>query len=111
MIIVLTILTDTFTACGREKQRGSKQSNFCLYLQVASMSTLEERDQVVDPVIIGTSSQDSLSIVVSIMIKCLSVECSARPSIEEVLWNLQYAAQVQTAADGDQRSEVSSQAS
>ncbi|KXG28163.1 hypothetical protein SORBI_3005G092700 [Sorghum bicolor] len=88
-----------------------KGDPFILKDLVASMSTLEERDQVVDPVVIGTSSQDSLSIVVSIMIKCLSVECSVRPSIEEVLWNLQYSAQVQTAADGDQRSEVSSQAS
>ncbi|XP_066337787.1 probable inactive leucine-rich repeat receptor-like protein kinase At3g03770 isoform X1 [Miscanthus floridulus] len=88
-----------------------KGGPFILKDLVVSMSTLEERDQVVDPVIIGTSSQDSLSIVVSIMIKCLSIECSARPSIEEVLWNLQYAAQVQTMADSDQRSEVSSQAS
>ena len=81
-----------------------------LYLQVISISSQEEHEEVLDPVVIGTSSQDSLSVVVSIMIKCLSVESSTRPSIEEVLWNLQYAAQVQVTADGDQRSEVSSQA-
>ncbi|KAF8665197.1 hypothetical protein HU200_054150 [Digitaria exilis] len=75
-----------------------------------SISSQEEREEVLDPVVIGTSSHDSLSIVVSIMIKCLSVKSSTRPSIEEVLWNLQYAAQVQVTSDGDQRSEVSSQA-
>lgn len=77
---------------------------------VVTISCLEERCGVLDPVVIGTSSQDSLSMVVSIMIKCMSVECSTRPSIEEVLCNLQYAAQVQLMADDDQPSEVSSQA-
>jgi hypothetical protein len=84
--------------------------NICPYLQVLSISSQEERERVLDPVVLGTSSQDSLSMVVSITIKCLSVESSTRPSIEEVLWNLQYAAQIQATADGDQRSEVSSQA-
>ncbi|KAF2910595.1 probable inactive leucine-rich repeat receptor-like protein kinase At3g03770 [Oryza sativa Japonica Group] len=76
---------------------------------VLSISKQEEREQVLDPVVLSTSSQDSLSMVISITVKCLSVESSARPSIEEVLWNLQYAAQVQAISDGDQRSEVSSQ--
>lgn len=79
-------------------------------LQVLSIPCQEERNQVLDPVVVGTSSQDSLSMVVSITIKCLTVDSSTRPSIEEVLWNLQYAAQVQATADGDQRSEVSLQA-
>jgi hypothetical protein len=74
---------------------------FYPYLQIVSISSLEECCEVLDPVVIGTSSQDSLSAVVSIMIKCMSVECSTRPSMEEVLWNLQYAAQVQVTADGD----------
>ncbi|KAL6660658.1 hypothetical protein ACP70R_000156 [Stipagrostis hirtigluma subsp. patula] len=87
-----------------------KGGPFMLSELVVSISSQEEREQVLDPVVLGTSSQDSLSMVVSIMIKCLSVESSTRPSIEEVLWNLQYAAQVQATADGDQRSEVSSQA-
>ncbi|KAJ1275334.1 hypothetical protein BS78_05G127900 [Paspalum vaginatum] len=68
---------------------------------IVSISCLEERCEVLDPVVIGTSSQDSLSVVVAIMIKCMSVECSTRPSMEDVLWNLQYAAQVQVTADGD----------
>lgn len=87
-----------------------KGDPFILSELVVSISSQEQRDQVLDPVVLGTSSQDSLSMVVSITIKCLSVESSTRPSIEELLWNLQYAAQVQATADGDQRSEVSSQA-
>lgn len=87
-----------------------KGGPFVLKDLVASISCQEEREEVLDSVVIGTSSQDSLSIVVSIMIKCLSAQSSTRPSIEEVLWNLQYAAQVQVTTDGDQRSEVSSQA-
>ncbi|RCV38024.1 hypothetical protein SETIT_8G109000v2 [Setaria italica] len=72
-----------------------KGGPFVLNDLVASISCQEEREEVLDSVVIGTSSQDSLSIVVSIMIKCLSAQSSTRPSIEEVLWNLQYAAQVQ----------------
>ncbi|XBH54535.1 hypothetical protein VPH35_076825 [Triticum aestivum] len=87
-----------------------KGDPFILSELVMSLSCQEEREHVLDPVVLGTSSQDSLSMVVSITIKCLSVESSTRPSIEEVLWNLQYAAQVQATADGDLRSEVSSQA-
>uniref|UniRef100_A0ACD5X613 Uncharacterized protein n=1 Tax=Avena sativa TaxID=4498 RepID=A0ACD5X613_AVESA len=87
-----------------------KGDPFILSELVLSISNQEECEHVLDPVVLGTSSQESLSMVVSITIKCLSVESSTRPSIEEVLWNLQYAAQVQATADGDNRSEVSSQA-
>lgn len=67
-----------------------------------------EQSSVLDPVV-ASSSQESLSIIISITTKCLSQE-SSRPSIEDVLWNLQYAAQVQATADGDQRSDIISQA-
>ncbi|XP_073013499.1 probable inactive leucine-rich repeat receptor-like protein kinase At3g03770 [Typha latifolia] len=75
-----------------------------------SICRQEERNHVLNPIVIGTSSQESLSTVISITTKCLSSESSTRPSIEEVLWNLQYASQVQATADGDQKSEVASQA-
>lgn len=55
-----------------------------------------------------TSSIESLSIVVSITKKCISPELSSRPSFEDVLWNLQYAAQVQATADADQKSDSTS---
>ncbi|PKU63534.1 putative receptor-like protein kinase [Dendrobium catenatum] len=74
-----------------------------------SFSSQEEQKRIIDPIVIGTSSQESLSNVVSLTSKCLSLESSLRPSIEDVLWNLQYAAQVQATADRDQRSDVGSQ--
>ncbi|KAJ6302193.1 hypothetical protein OIU77_016309 [Salix suchowensis] len=60
------------------------------------------RRKIVDPVVLTTCSQESLSILVSITSKCISPEPSNRPSFEDVLWNLQYAAQVQAMADADQ---------
>ncbi|KAL1347264.1 probable inactive leucine-rich repeat receptor-like protein kinase At3g03770 isoform X3 [Arachis hypogaea] len=56
--------------------------------------------QIVDPIVMSTCSKESLSIVISISNKCISPESWSRPSIEDVLWNLQYASQVQATADG-----------
>ncbi|KAK1314978.1 putative inactive leucine-rich repeat receptor-like protein kinase [Acorus calamus] len=75
--------------------------------QMASTFTSQDgRRRVVDPMVLGTSSQESLSTVISIASKCVSTDHSMRPSIEDILWNLQYAAQVQASSDGDQRSDI-----
>lgn len=73
----------------------------------ASFSSQDYRRKIVDPVVLTTSSQESLSIVISITNKCISPESSSIPSVEDVLWNLQYAAQVQATADADQKSDTS----
>jgi hypothetical protein len=78
-------------------------------LQITLLTDNEDADQVLDPIVLATSSQESLSLVISIAAKCMSPEASFQPSVEEVLWNLQYAAQVQGAADGDLKPEVTSQ--
>lgn len=62
-----------------------------------------------DPIVLTSSSQESLSIAIDITTKCISPEQSSRPSFEDVLWNLQYAAQVQASADTDQKSESTSE--
>ncbi|KAF8399429.1 hypothetical protein HHK36_015294 [Tetracentron sinense] len=49
----------------------------------------------IDPSIRGTFAYESLKIAVEITISCLSKDSSKRPSIEDVLWNLQYSLQVQ----------------
>lgn len=67
-----------------------------------NLNSQDGRKRIVEPVVLTTSLPESLSIVISIMNKCISPE-SSRPSFEDVLWNLQYAAQVQATADGDQR--------
>ncbi|XP_077243206.1 putative LRR receptor-like serine/threonine-protein kinase At1g14390 [Tasmannia lanceolata] len=48
-----------------------------------------------DPSIRGTFAYESLKPAVEIIISCLSEDIGQRPSIEDVLWNLQYSAQVQ----------------
>lgn len=77
--------------------------------EMASFGSQDGRRRIVDPVVLTTSSQESLSIVISITNKCISPESTTRPSFEDVLWNLQYAAQVQATADADQKSDALSQ--
>ncbi|KAK9012440.1 hypothetical protein V6N11_040493 [Hibiscus sabdariffa] len=76
--------------------------------EMASFGSQDGRKRIVDPTVLTTSSQESLSIVVSITGKCIRPEPSSRPSFADVLWNLQYAAQVQAAADADQKSDSAS---
>ncbi|XP_050232380.1 probable inactive leucine-rich repeat receptor-like protein kinase At3g03770 isoform X2 [Mercurialis annua] len=76
--------------------------------EMASFGSQDGRRRIVDPIVLTTCSQESLSIVVAITSKCISPEPSSRPSFEDVLWNLQYAAQVQTTADSDQKSDSTS---
>ncbi|XP_030544643.1 probable inactive leucine-rich repeat receptor-like protein kinase At3g03770 [Rhodamnia argentea] len=77
--------------------------------EMASFGSQDGRRRIVDPIVLTTCSQESLSIVVAITNKCISPDLSARPSFEDVLWNLQYAAQVQAAYDTDQKSDTNSQ--
>ncbi|CAN4079116.1 unnamed protein product [Withania somnifera] len=79
-----------------------------LFKEMASFGSQDGRRRIVDPVVLTTSSQESLSIVISITNKCISLESSTRPSFEDVLWNLQYAAQVQATADAEQKSDSTS---
>ncbi|CAN4082302.1 unnamed protein product [Withania somnifera] len=79
-----------------------------LFKEVASFGSQDGRRRIVDPVVLTTSSQESLSTVISITNKCISPESSTRPSFEDVLWNLQYAAQVQATVDADQKSGATS---
>ncbi|KAL5080604.1 hypothetical protein RYX36_009025 [Vicia faba] len=71
----------------------------------ASFGSEDGRRKIVDPIVLTTCCQESLSIAISITTKCISQESSSRPSFEDVLWNLQYAAQVQATADADQKSD------
>ncbi|XP_060193325.1 probable inactive leucine-rich repeat receptor-like protein kinase At3g03770 [Lycium barbarum] len=86
----------------------SGKGEIFLLNEMASFGSEDGRRKIVDPAVLTTSSQESLSIVISITNKCISLESQSRPSFEDVLWNLQYAAQVQATADADQRSDVTS---
>ncbi|KAL2523231.1 Leucine-rich repeat protein kinase family protein [Forsythia ovata] len=77
--------------------------------EMTSFGSQDGMRKIVDPIVLTTSSQESLSIVISLTNKCILPESSSRPSFEDVLWNLQYAAQVQATADSDQKSDTTSQ--
>ncbi|TKY73623.1 inactive leucine-rich repeat receptor protein kinase [Spatholobus suberectus] len=70
---------------------------------MVSFNSQDDWKQIVDPVVQATCSKESLFVVISITNKCVTPESWSRPSIEDVLWNLQYASQIQATADGDQR--------
>uniref|UniRef100_A0A2C9UJ00 Protein kinase domain-containing protein n=1 Tax=Manihot esculenta TaxID=3983 RepID=A0A2C9UJ00_MANES len=68
--------------------------------ELASCDSPDGRRKLISPIVLATCSQESLSIVLSITNKCICSESWSRPSFEDILWNLQYAAQIQATADG-----------
>lgn len=50
---------------------------------------------LVDPSTRGTFAYESLKTAAEMAINCLNKESRTRPSIEDVLWNLQYSIQIQ----------------
>ncbi|KAI3499549.1 hypothetical protein L1887_35352 [Cichorium endivia] len=72
----------------------SRKDEF-LMNEMASFGTEEGRKKVVDPIVLSSCSQESLLVIISITKKCFCTDSWARPSFEDVLWHLQYAAQVQ----------------
>ncbi|KAL8118466.1 hypothetical protein AgCh_016115 [Apium graveolens] len=82
----------------------AKKESFMLN-DMVSLESHEGQRQVVDPNVLATCSQESLSVAISITSKCISLNSANRPSFEDILWNLQYAAQIQANTDGDQRTE------
>ncbi|KAG9141673.1 hypothetical protein Leryth_019303 [Lithospermum erythrorhizon] len=83
----------------------SRTDSFLIDQMQASFETRrDDQKQLLDNAVLESSSRDSLSIVISITRKCISLESGSRPSFEDILWNLQYASQVQANADnGDNR--------
>ncbi|CAA6666224.1 unnamed protein product [Spirodela intermedia] len=51
--------------------------------------------QLIDPAIEGTFAYDSLRTAAELALSCVAGDASQRPSIDDVIWNLQYAVQVQ----------------
>ena len=66
--------------------------------------------KIIDPAVIGSAVEESLSLAISMAEKCLSLESSLRPSVEDALWNLQYAAQVQSTSDMERGSDATPRA-
>ncbi|KAL1541825.1 putative inactive leucine-rich repeat receptor-like protein kinase [Salvia divinorum] len=78
----------------------SRNESFLLN-EMASLGNPDGQRRVVDPTVLASCSQESLSIAITLTSNCISPESSTRPSFEDILWNLQYAAQVQAMPDVD----------
>uniref|UniRef100_A0ACD5X868 Uncharacterized protein n=1 Tax=Avena sativa TaxID=4498 RepID=A0ACD5X868_AVESA len=59
------------------------------------------RRSFVDPAVSKSCSEESLRTVMEICLRCLSKEAVHRPSVEDVIWNLQFATQVQDDWEGE----------
>lgn len=66
-----------------------------MQLQVNMITDKAGRKSIVDPQIKDECSEETLKTVMELCVKCLSSEPTARPSIEDIIWNLQFATQVQ----------------
>ncbi|KAJ1287875.1 hypothetical protein BS78_02G044300 [Paspalum vaginatum] len=78
--------------------------------QLQSALTLESPERrrlLVDQSVGRACSDESARTVMEICLRCLAKEAAQRPSVEDVLWNLQFAAQVQDDWRGDSRSSAS----
>ncbi|EPS62560.1 hypothetical protein M569_12232 [Genlisea aurea] len=62
------------------------------------------RRNLVDPAVNSSWSRESIKTMMEICWRCLADDPAERPSIEDVLWNLQFAAQGQEAWRGDSQS-------
>ncbi|XP_038882583.1 probable inactive leucine-rich repeat receptor-like protein kinase At3g03770 [Benincasa hispida] len=73
-------------------------------LQEAISSDSVARKSIVDPSIQNECLDQSLKTMMEVCVRCLLKDSVTRPSLEDVLWNLQFAAQVQDAWCGEYRS-------
>ncbi|KAG7964312.1 hypothetical protein I3843_09G163900 [Carya illinoinensis] len=73
-------------------------------LQACIAADEAARRSMVDPAVHKACLDKSLRTMMEICVRCLRKDPADRPSMEDVLWNLQYAAQVQDAWCGESQS-------
>lgn len=71
-----------------------------MQLQASITADDVSRKRVTDPAVTAACSDESLKTMIEICCKCLLRIPADRPSVEDILWNLQFAAQVQDAWKG-----------
>ncbi|KAL1561857.1 putative inactive leucine-rich repeat receptor-like protein kinase [Salvia divinorum] len=64
-------------------------------LSVSLTADSMARRSIVDPAVHKECSDDSLRTLMELCLRCLSNELHERPSVEDAVWNLQFAAQVE----------------
>ncbi|KAL1365721.1 hypothetical protein HN51_013710 [Arachis hypogaea] len=88
-VILLEVIT------GKQIKSSSEIEELKDELEKGSSEAQSVLRSAVDPCLRGTYAYESMRTAVQITINCLSKAASQRPSIEDVLWNLQYSMQVQ----------------
>jgi hypothetical protein len=88
---------------GRIKSSDPRGSMLQMQWAIADEDRVRRRS-FADPVVRKGCSDESLRTVMEICLRCLAKEPAQRPSVEDVLWNLQFVAQVQDDWEGDTRS-------
>ncbi|XVF03386.1 hypothetical protein REPUB_Repub04eG0256800 [Reevesia pubescens] len=88
-ILLLQVIT------GKLATFSSELDELKLQLEKSLAEGPSELRSVIDPSIRGTFAYESMRTTVEFAINCLSKDSTKRPSIEDVLWNLQYSIQVQ----------------
>ncbi|KAI3443391.1 hypothetical protein Pfo_000056 [Paulownia fortunei] len=73
-------------------------------LEASIIADDTSRKSLVDPAVKNSCLGESVKTMIEICCRCLHKDPAERPSIEDVLWNLQFAAQVQDAWRGDSQS-------
>ncbi|KAH7432202.1 hypothetical protein KP509_07G013200 [Ceratopteris richardii] len=99
-LVLLEVLVGKPLAC-RGDGRGGKSK-----LMESFIADQSSRLDMIDAKILGVCNMESLDTVVDITVKCLSEDALGRPSMEDVLWNLQYAMQVQDCSSGGAQDEI-----
>lgn len=82
----------------------AKSSYLLLVLMQVQVSITTDdfaRRSIIDPAVHKECSDESLKIMMEVCVRCLSSKPTDRPSVGDVLWNLQFAAQVQDSFRGD----------
>ncbi|XP_043706965.1 probable LRR receptor-like serine/threonine-protein kinase At1g14390 [Telopea speciosissima] len=93
-VILLEVIT------GKQVKSEDDVNVLKLQLEESLMDIPSKLRGATDPSMRGTFAYESLKTTVEITLNCLSKEPSQRPSIDDVLWNLQYSVQVQDGWNG-----------
>lgn len=88
-VILLEVITGQLTTSA------SEVNELKLQLELGLAESASQLRAATDPSFQGTYAYQSLKNTVGITLNCLCKDPSKRPSIEDVLWNLQYSIQVQ----------------
>ncbi|KAF3781961.1 putative inactive leucine-rich repeat receptor-like protein kinase [Nymphaea thermarum] len=88
-VILLELIVGRRLASRNDLQKMKEQ------VHTSSFMEAERLKEAVDPSIRYSCSYASIRTVVDITLKCLSEDPALRPSVEDVIWHLQYSAQVQ----------------